>query len=160
MKPTFITVLKKSVFFSICFSFHSVFAQNVGINATGAKADGSAMLDISAANKGLLVPRIPFLTGINDAVTIKEPAHSLLIYTKIEGPNGQEEGYYYNSGDEILPVWVRLSTTVPNPTSGWLLEGNAGTNPGVNFLGTIDNQEIIFRQNNEKIGGGYTRAAH
>lgn len=30
----------------------------------------------------------------------------------------------------------------------WLLTGNAGTNPNVNFLGTLDNNDISFRRNN------------
>jgi hypothetical protein len=34
-------------------------AQNVGINATGAAPDASAMLDVSATDRGLLVPRGP-----------------------------------------------------------------------------------------------------
>lgn len=30
----------------------------------------------------------------------------------------------------------------------WLLLGNAGTNPAINFVGTTDNQDLIFRRNN------------
>lgn len=30
----------------------------------------------------------------------------------------------------------------------WLLTGNSGTNPASNFLGTIDNQRLVFRTNN------------
>lgn len=32
--------------------------------------------------------------------------------------------------------------------SGWSLIGNAGTTPGTNFLGTTDNQALVFRTNN------------
>ncbi len=31
---------------------------------------------------------------------------------------------------------------------GWGLTGNAGTNPAINFLGTIDNLDLVFRTNN------------
>lgn len=126
----------------------------MGINATGAKADVSAMLDVSASNKGLLASRVSLL-NVNDKQTITDPANSLLVYN-INGGMPYGEGYYYNSQTPDDPLWVRLSTA--NNTV-WLLEGNAGTNPGVNFLGTIDNQEIIFRQNNEKIGGIYQGGA-
>ncbi len=35
---------------------------------------------------------------------------------------------------------------------GWKLTGNSGTNPSVNFVGTIDNQDLVFRTNNtEKV---------
>jgi hypothetical protein len=37
---------------------HLVFAQNVGINSTGATPAASAMLDISSSNSGLLIPRV------------------------------------------------------------------------------------------------------
>ncbi len=33
-------------------------------------------------------------------------------------------------------------------SSGWSLTGNAGTNPAVNFLGTTDNQDVVFGTNN------------
>ena len=33
-------------------------AQNVGINETGATPNGSAMLDVSATSKGMLIPRL------------------------------------------------------------------------------------------------------
>ncbi|RIH84726.1 hypothetical protein Mterra_01906 [Calidithermus terrae] len=32
--------------------------------------------------------------------------------------------------------------------AGWKLTGNAGTNPASNFLGTADNQPLVFRTNN------------
>ena len=39
------------------------FTQGVGVNESGAAADGSAILDVSSTTKGLLVPRMP---PIND----------------------------------------------------------------------------------------------
>ena len=30
----------------------------------------------------------------------------------------------------------------------WLLSGNAGTNPSTNFIGTTDNQDLVFKTNN------------
>ncbi|WP_143884701.1 hypothetical protein [Chryseobacterium binzhouense] len=32
----------------------------------------------------------------------------------------------------------------------WSLTGNSGTNPNINFLGTIGNQDLIFRTNNQE----------
>jgi hypothetical protein len=34
----------------------------------------------------------------------------------------------------------------------WATTGNAGTNPAVNFIGTTDNQDVIFKRNNIKSG--------
>ena len=55
------------------------FAQNVGINSSGALPDSSAGLDISSTNKGLLIPRVA-LTSTLDVFTIPSPATSLLVY--------------------------------------------------------------------------------
>jgi hypothetical protein len=34
----------------------------------------------------------------------------------------------------------------------WHLTGNTGTNPAINFLGTIDNKDLVFRRNNIRSG--------
>lgn len=87
-----------------------VFAQSVGINADGSAPNSSAMLDVSAPNKGLLIPRIT-LTGVNDAITISSPAISLLVYN-LTTTNGLVAGYYYNGGTAAAPVWTRIATGV------------------------------------------------
>jgi len=35
-------------------------------------------------------------------------------------------------------------------SNGWGLTGNAGTNPTLNFIGTTDNQRLVFRTNNSE----------
>jgi hypothetical protein len=51
---------------------------------------------------------------------------------------------------------------VGTATSGnlWTITGNAGTNPGSNFLGTTDNTRLVFRTNNTEkmtiLSNGYT----
>src|SRR5688572_16754586 len=39
-----------------------------------------------------------------------------------------------------------------NGALGWLLTGNSGTNPATNFLGTTDNQPLVFKVNNTRHG--------
>lgn len=53
-------------------------AQNVGINTTGATPNASAMLDVDATDRGLLIPRVA-LTATNMAGPITSPATSLLV---------------------------------------------------------------------------------
>lgn len=156
------TITKKTLILAIGLYSYNAFAQSgVSINTSKTPPDQSAILDISSASQGLLVPRIPFLTGKNDGTTIPMPAHSLFIYTNLQGQDITQEGFYYNIGYPNAPEWVRLTTVAPGPVAqnAWLLEGNGGTNAGVNFIGTTDNQEIIFRQNNEKIGAIYRGGA-
>ena len=65
----------KKIILPIILSFISVLAvsQNVGINSTGAAPNASAILDVDATNKGLLVPRVNLLTT-TDIATIASPA--------------------------------------------------------------------------------------
>ncbi len=45
---------------------------------------------------------------------------------------------------------LQFNGTSWTPSSGtfWNLLGNTGTNPAINFLGTIDNADLVFRANN------------
>lgn len=118
-------------------------AQNVGINTTGAAPDASAMLDISATNKGLLIPRVA-LTATNSVTPVTGATTSLLVYntaTAGTAPNNVTPGYYYWNGS----AWQRLMT---GNGSAWTTTGNAGTVAGTNFLGTTDAQSLDFRTNN------------
>lgn len=112
------------------------FAQ-VGIGT--ASPNASAMLDVTATNSGLLIPRIALLSN-TDVVTIPSPAISLLVYNSGFAPNG----YYYWNG----AIWVQLTT----PTNSWQLTGNAGTNAATNFLGTTDDVDLVFRRFNTRAG--------
>src|SRR6266496_647667 len=108
------------------------------------------MLDIKSSNKGLLIPRIA-LTSTDDNATIPLPATSLLIYnTATAGSGGASvtPGYYYWTGS----AWTRLSTGSSSATGAWLLVGNSGTNPATDFLGTADDNDLVFKRNNVKSG--------
>jgi hypothetical protein len=37
-------------------------------------------------------------------------------------------------------------------SNGWLLNGNTGTNPSTNFIGTTDNKDLVFKVNNHIAG--------
>ncbi|MBS1505574.1 MAG: hypothetical protein JSS79_02900 [Bacteroidetes bacterium] len=117
-------------------------AQNVGVNSTGNAPDASAMLDVSSANKGMLIPQIN-LTSLTDATTIATPAHSLLVYNT-NAALAEGKGYYFNSGTTVAPVWTKLVAS----GSDWKLAGNTGTTPGTNFIGTTDAQGLVVKTNN------------
>jgi len=119
-----------------------VFTQAIGVGANVFTPDASAMLEVRATNKGILIPQVA-LTGVNDATTIASPATSLLVYNT--GTGGlSPAGYYYNAGTPAAPKWVKLQIT----REGWLLTGNEGTDPTTNFLGTTDAKDLVIRTNN------------
>jgi hypothetical protein len=110
-------------------------AQNIGIGTS--TPTSSAKLDITDANRGLLIPRV-LLTATNVAAPVTLPANGLLVFnTNTAGttPNNVIPGFYYWNG--TTSTWVRLQASNAND---WTLLGNAGTSPSTNFLGTTDAQ--------------------
>lgn len=158
-KPRKTTTMKKTLskiaillFINFQFLVHNhAFSQNISINGTGATADPSAILDVSSPNMGLLIPRLP-LTAINVAAPVVTPTISLLVYntaTASTGTNAVSPGYYYWDGAK----WVRFAyNTSGSNSEAWTVLGNGGTNPTTNFIGTTDNQDLIFRSNNQQSG--------
>jgi len=99
-------------------------AQNMGINTTGSVPNTSAGLDVDFTNKGVLIPRVA-LSSLADAVTIANPATSLLVYSK---GGAVSDGYYYNSGTPAAPVWTSFVTSANNGCfSNWQLFTANGT---------------------------------
>ena len=71
-------IMMKSI--SIClFLVSMVGYSQVRIGNTTALPDGSALLDVIAANKGLLLPRVA-LGSTDDILTIPSPANGLMVY--------------------------------------------------------------------------------
>ena len=140
------------IFFTICMSIcicHAG-AQSVGINTDGSIPPVSAMLEVKSTTKGVLIPRIA-LVSTNLATPVPVPANSLLVYNTAfagSGSTAVTPGYYYWNGE-----WIRLLTTIPpSATDAWYLAGNTGINPATQFIGTKDNQPLIFKVNNVQAG--------
>ena len=95
--------MKKLLLLLVVGSFTAItFAQNVGINTTGATPDASAALDIDYTNKGLLIPRVS-LNSTTDILTIPAPATSLLVYNINAAMTSGAIGYWYWDGS----AWVQ-----------------------------------------------------
>jgi hypothetical protein len=112
MKTTYRTIL--FVFF-LAGNSVMMYAQNVGINTTGAAPDNSALLDLNASpgnNKGFLVPR---MTGAQMAA-ITTPADALLVF---------------NTDCQVFEYW--------NGTS-WIAIGNAS---GISTPGAITGNSSV-----------------
>jgi hypothetical protein len=134
--------MKIKYFFILYIFITSYSFSQVGIGTTN--PDTSSSLDISSANSGLLIPRISLIDVSNGIAPINTPAISLLIYNinpAVIGGNG--EGYYYWNGTE----WKKLTTTDGND---WNISGNSGTDPSINFIGTTDFNDLVFKANNNE----------
>lgn len=84
--------------------FTSVFfSQNVGINTDAPNA--AAAIDITAVNKGVLLPRVALLSKTNTSSPVNSPATGLLVWnTNPLMANGNGIGYYYFDGAN----WLRF----------------------------------------------------
>jgi hypothetical protein len=91
---------------------NGVTAQNVGINQTGSDPDGSAMLDVSATNKGLLVPRMTK----TQKFLIPNPANGLLVYQ-----TDDTVGFWYYEKTQWVPLM--RSIVFGNGLTGGLVQG-------------------------------------
>ncbi len=133
---------------------------NVGIGT--ATPDGTSKLDISATDKGMLIPRVA-LTAANAATPITKAdgsaastgdlATPLLVYntaTAGSGVNKVTPGFYYWNGSK----WVRI---VSNDKEAWMTTGNAGnTAPAAalgssvdnNFIGNTDSIDLVLASGN------------
>ncbi len=146
------TIMRKYFLLPVVASLFTIMqaqAQNVAINTDGSLPTVGAMLDVKSTSKGILIPRVA-LTGTNDVTTIPTRVESLLIYNTAttSGSTAVSAGYYYWSGTN----WIRLTTNSTSLSSGWLLGGNAGTSPSTHFIGTTDNNSLLFKVNNQKAG--------
>ncbi len=81
--------MKRFILVIFLFIHISVIAQNVSINESGALPDSSAMLDVSSASKGFLMPRMTQ----TQRLAIDNPANGLMVLQT----NGSFGLYIYNN---------------------------------------------------------------
>jgi len=103
----------KSLLIIILLTTQNLFAQNVGINATGVNPDNSAMLDIVSTDKGILIPRVS-IAVLTTAAPITSPVNSLLVFNTNAATG---EGYYY--WDNANTTWVKLLDANSNSDEDW-----------------------------------------
>ena len=93
------------------------------------KADDSAILDVKAGNRGVLLPRVA-LKGIDDTETIDNPAKGLLVYNTGAISTFSTEGYMFWNGTN----WMLISNTLAIPASAILNCSAAQMAPSVQIV--------------------------
>ena len=66
----------------------------------------SAQLEVSATNKGVLIPRLS-LTSASDAVTVPSPATYLMV-VNTNAALQAGAGLYMNMGSPVVPNWTKI----------------------------------------------------
>ncbi|MDA3911837.1 MAG: hypothetical protein PF448_10820 [Bacteroidales bacterium] len=103
------------------------FSQGVAINTDGSNADGSAMLDVKANDKGVLIPRVN-IADLSTAAPVTTPAEGLLVYN-INATTG--EGFYYWNSSE----WTRLTINNDERPPKW--SGTSLTSSDIGRTGNV-----------------------
>lgn len=107
-------------------------AQNIGIGTDSPHP--SALLEIYSDSKGILVPSMR--SGARNLIS--SPATGLLVFDK------DTKSFWFWTGI----VWQNISPL----NSSWALPGNSGTSASTHFIGTTDNNSLMFKVNNQKAG--------
>tara|TARA_B100001113_G_C21115014_1_gene624982 strand:- start:1232 stop:2905 length:1674 start_codon:yes stop_codon:yes gene_type:complete len=105
--------------FTLCLSF-SIETQNVSFNENGSSPDPSAMLDVSATDKGILIPRMTAA----DRLAITSPANGLLVF-QTNPPNGF---YVYFASTNR---WSRITQDSTLSLSDVLMVGDDAANQNI-----------------------------
>ncbi|QIE60645.1 hypothetical protein G5B37_14055 [Rasiella rasia] len=120
---------KSQFLFFLSLLFSTPFFAQVGIGTTN--PDPSSILTIESTESGLLIPRMT----ASDRVGITNPATGLMVY-QTDAP----DGFYYYDGT----TWQEISAG----NTGWKTSGNAGTDATTDFIGTTDDEDVVFKRNN------------
>lgn len=113
-----------------------VISQNIGIGTNTPVP--SAILELQANNKGVLIPRLTTMQ-INSITT---PANGLLLY------NIDSAAFAYRTENG----WLYLKGTATPGNIAWSITGNDGTNAAMHFIGTTNDMDLVFRRGGERAG--------
>lgn len=134
-------IKRRLAFIVLVVSSLTVSGQNNNVGIGTLTPDPSALLEIKANNKGILVPRV-YLLSVTDTVTVAVPAISLMVFntdSAISGGNGV--GFYYWSGTQ----WVQAvgSTGVQGVPGATGTQGIPGPTGAVGVTGATGAQGAI-----------------
>lgn len=137
--------MRKNYFKSIlCSLFLVAFSVNAQVGIGTTVPDNSAELDVTSTNRGFLMPRVALTSTLDVATITGAEATGLLVYNTATIAD-VVPGFYYWNGTQ----WVALGGG--SAIAGWELLGNLGTNAAINFVGTRDAQNLVFRTNNTQV---------
>ncbi|PJJ74511.1 endosialidase-like protein [Thermoflavifilum aggregans] len=103
------------------------FVRNYYSSGTGISVNNSTG---QISNTGVLS-----VNGNTGAITI-DTSYITNFYQKVRSELSAGTGINYNATTGVIS------------STDWHLTGNSGTTPGTNFLGTTDNQDLVFKTNN------------
>src|SRR5256886_11718739 len=122
----------------------SVFDGNPRWLEIGVRTNGIAGAFATLAPRQALTPT-PYALFTPSATTASSLAASAVSAPQLNTPGAPTSGQVLSYNGTSL-IWTNASTVA----AAWSLNGNAGTTPGVNFLGTRDNQPLELWVNGQR----------
>lgn len=130
--------MKKLLLLSLIISALSLFSakaqNNVGIGTTSPAA--SALLDLTATDKGLLVPRVTLVAATNGTTPVSGPATGLLVFNT---GGALSSGFYYWDGTQWVQVGAASAPTCVTLDGAYDCGGN-----GAGRSVTVDAGRVEF----------------
>ncbi|HUH35750.1 MAG TPA: tail fiber domain-containing protein [Moheibacter sp.] len=138
---------KHATLLSALLAANLTFSQ-IGIGTSNPHPDALLELDATDIKGGLLLPRLA-LTSTTDPAPMAAHFSGMTLYNTATttGENSVTPGYYYNNGTS----WIKIKAG-GDTSNVWETEGNAQTNSAINFIGTTDNNPLVFKANNKRVG--------
>jgi hypothetical protein len=93
----------------------------------------SSILELESLRQGLLLPRLPDTVAIN----LLNPPDGMIVFLI------PDKSLRLRSNGS----WKKIADMAA-AASNWSLNGNAGTNPATDFVGTVDGQPLVMRTDN------------
>lgn len=143
IRPIFISAV---LFFAI-----TTYGQGVKFGDNKTVINSGSLLELESTNKGFLPPRIN-LTNTTTWTLLGSGVTGMQVFNTNAGITGNTSypvlaggtGIYYWDGNG----WVGVASLSTVTSKFWGLTGNSGTNSAVNFLGTTDGSDLVFKTNN------------
>ncbi|MBO9152386.1 hypothetical protein ACFOTA_09240 [Chitinophaga sp. GCM10012297] len=116
----------------------SVASAQLKVGTNPSRVNKSSILELESTRQGLLLPRIPG-ANLADAPLSTAP-DGMIIYVP------DSASLFIRKND----LWQKMSVDSVANAANWNVLGNAGLDSTKNFLGTTDQQAVIFRTNDEE----------
>jgi hypothetical protein len=129
--------------FALVFSFSVTCLSQVKVGNNATIINPNAVFEIESNNKGFLLPRLALVATTNP-YPLGAFVEGMLVYDTAATAD-ITPGVYYCDGAK----WVKVNYGAGSNTAdnAWGTLGNTATNPRKNFLGTTDDNDLIFKTN-------------